>query len=84
MTWNHRIMVRDGQYAVYDVYYGDDGKIMAFSEDPIPLTEESLEELAETFLRYQRALNEPVLDYREWESELARGIASDPGSRDLP
>ena len=47
MTWNYRVMVRDGRYAVYSVYYADDGHISGWSEEPMSPNAESVEELGE-------------------------------------
>ena len=73
MTWNYRVMHRDGRYAVHSVYYGDDGRITDWSAEPMQLTAESVEDLAEEFERFRRALSEPVLDY-----ETGRCSASEP------
>jgi len=64
MSWNDRLMVRDGRrYAVHAVYYADDGRIFGWSAEPMSLTGESTEELGEELERFRRALSEPVLDY---------------------
>ena len=70
--WNYRVMLKDGQYAVHEVFYGDDGRITGYTEEPVYPTAESPEELVEEFERYRRALGEPVLDYDAEEAEAAR------------
>lgn len=63
MTWNYRVMVREGRYAVHAVYYADDGRIRSWSAEPMGLSGESVEDLGEELERFRRALREPVLDY---------------------
>lgn len=63
MTWNDRVMVRDGRYAIHAVYYADDGSISNWSAEPMSLNGASLEELSEELERFRRALSVPVLDY---------------------
>lgn len=68
MTWNYRVMLRDGSYAVHSVYYADDGRVISWSVEPALLIGESVEELGEELERFRRALCEPVLDYKAPES----------------
>jgi hypothetical protein len=68
MTWNYRIMVRGGRYAVHAVYYADDGRIANWSAGPMDLSGESVEELSEELERFRRALSLPVLDYDALET----------------
>jgi ferric-dicitrate binding protein FerR (iron transport regulator) len=56
MTWNYRVVVKDGQFAVYEVFYDSAGRIQAFTEGPVFPRADSLEELVEEFERYRRAL----------------------------
>jgi hypothetical protein len=67
MNWNYRVMFRDGQHAVHEVFYGDDGAVQGFTEHPVFPRGESLTDLVEDLERYQRAISEPVLDYAELE-----------------
>ena len=69
---NYRVIVHDGQYAVYEVFYADDGRIVGYTQDPVFPRAESLEELAVELRRYEAALNEPPLDYAEQQSEAER------------
>lgn len=63
MTWNYRVMIRDGCYAVHAVYYADDGRITNWSAEPMVLSGESVEDLSQELERFRRALSEPMLDY---------------------
>lgn len=66
MTWNYRVVrTTDGEeesFAIYEVYYDDDGRPEARTEDPVHPSGETLEELAEDFTYYQAALSQPMLD----------------------
>lgn len=66
MTWNYRV-VRTTQgdeewFAIYEVYYDDDGRPEARTEEPASPAGETLEELQEDLQWYLRALQEPVLE----------------------
>jgi hypothetical protein len=65
MSWNYRMMNRAGVFAVYEVYYHDDGTVNGYSAAPVCPEEESVEDLAEHLERYCAALKEPVLEYKE-------------------
>ena len=49
-------------YAIHEVYYGEDGKIKGWTEEPIRIMEESLEDLKATLQRLSESFNNPVLD----------------------
>jgi hypothetical protein len=79
MTWNYRVMARAGRYAVYAVYYDDDGRIKYWSAEPMELSGETVEGLNEELERYRRALSEPVLDYDAPEprsTQTGEGVVS--------
>jgi hypothetical protein len=66
MTWNYRVVrITHGPeefFAIYEVYYGDDGRPKARTENPAHPAGETLEELAEDLTYYQAALQQPVLE----------------------
>lgn len=63
MTWNYRVMRCKGEFAIYEVYYNETGKICGYGEKPTFPRGESLEDLREDLLRYAEASEEPILDY---------------------
>ena len=69
--WNYRVIARDGECAIYEVYYDDEGNIEAFTENPVCPMGESLDELCQDLEYYQRALKQPVLDYAELSKQVA-------------
>jgi hypothetical protein len=52
MTWNYRIIHHDKDkhpyFAVHEVFYDDDGKIMSWTTDPINITGENKPDLIKT------------------------------------
>lgn len=72
MSWNHRIIrhieqrthMDDGiYYAIHEVYYDEDGKVNGWTEEPIRIMEESLDDLKVTLQRLIESLDKPVIDY---------------------
>jgi hypothetical protein len=69
--WNHRIirhiekithMDDSIYYAIHEVYYDEDGKVNGWTEEPIRIMEESLEDLKVTLQRLVESFDNPVLD----------------------
>lgn len=63
MAWNYRVVRQDDTYTIHEVYYDQEGRITAFSTNPVAPCGETLEELRVDMDRQRRALDEPVLDY---------------------
>jgi hypothetical protein len=64
MSWKYRVMNRDGELAIYEVYYDEDGCIQGHGADPDYPAGDTLEELRANLELYCAALNKPVLEYR--------------------
>ncbi len=75
MTWNYRIVHRvvkgEDIYAIHEAYYEGDKPISITLESVNPQGE-TLEELKDDFVYYLRALEEPVLEYADFETSDAR------------
>ena len=65
MTWNYRIIKKDGDYSIHEVYYTEDGKPEKVTKEPVAIVGDSLLELQEEFVHYLRALLKPVLNYED-------------------
>lgn len=63
MTWNYRVLryAQNGELGIHEVYYEDD-QITAWSVDPIPITGETIEELATELEHMARALQQRILN----------------------
>ena len=63
MTWNYRVMKRGDQYAIYEVFYNEDGTVKGYSAEPVCPKAETPDDLAAEVVRYAAALSEPALDH---------------------
>lgn len=67
MSWNYRVLKKkhaDGCfYDIHEVYYDDEGRPMACTEQPVSPRGESIEELLNDIRHYAKALQKPVIDY---------------------
>ena len=61
--WNYRVVFKDGAFAVHEVVYAADGKVVWFSADPVAPAGGSAEELAVDLRRMADALDYPPLDF---------------------
>ena len=68
MHWNYRA-VKDshGWISIREVYYGDEGEIVAWTESPISPGGETIGELIADYDRMEEVFSKPVLDERELE-----------------
>lgn len=74
--WNHRVMRRvftpagydeaTEWFTIHEVYYNFDGSVATFTKEGIRPHGESLEELKESIQMFQRALDQPVLEYGDY------------------
>lgn len=71
MSWNYRIVrsVHDGTeyFAIHEVYYDEDGKPWAATENASHPAGETLNEMRRDFGHYQRALSAPVLEMEDFK-----------------
>lgn len=70
--WNYRVMVKDGTFAVHEVVYAADGKVIWFSADPVAPTGGNGDELAVDLQRMAEALNYPPLDFAAMKQDAQR------------
>jgi hypothetical protein len=63
MTWNYRVMAKDGELAVHEVFYRADGSVEGWTENPVFPRATSLVELKAEMQRYAEALAKEVLPY---------------------
>ena len=69
--WNYRVILKDGQYAIHEVFYNDQGEAWTCTEDPVGVAGDTLAELAEDLEHYRQALDRPVLAYEDFPNEQA-------------
>jgi len=63
MTWNYRVVMKDGFFGIHSVHYDDNGKRTHVSVDPIFPFGDTEEELKLDFEYFKLAFDSPVLDY---------------------
>ena len=68
MSWNYRVMKKDGCLGVHGVYYDEHGNIEGMDQDPNGPTGESLDHLKTTLELMLEALEKPILDYKEFDT----------------
>lgn len=63
MTWQYRVMNRDGELAIYEVYFYEDGRIQGYGPAPTYPAGETIEELQKNCEMYLTALAKPIINY---------------------
>lgn len=69
MNWNYRVIVKDAEYGIYEVYYEDSGSVCGLSESSVVPVAGDLIELRERLQTIADALNDSVLRYEDIASE---------------
>jgi len=72
MYWNYRVVVKDGNCSIYEVYYDDNGRIEAFTEEPVGPSGESLEELRQDLEYFIYPPTTTLTWANRWDHVLAR------------
>jgi hypothetical protein len=76
-TWNYRVILKDGQYAIHEVFYNDQCEPWACTKEPVGAAGDTLAELIEDMEHYLRALKRPVLAYENFPNERAAPESGD-------
>ncbi len=61
--WNYRVVQRDDQFAIHEVFYANDGSVQSMTAGPVFPRAETLVDLREELERYRSALDNPTLTY---------------------
>ena len=88
MTWNYRVVHRvindEEVYAIHEAYYDGD-KPISITEESVNPQGETLEELKRDFVYYLKALEQPVLEFADFDTSdsrrpgsAARGFSPEP------
>ena len=65
MTWEYRVMRKEDELAIYEVYYDKDGRLKGYSASPSFPAGETLDELAANCRLYLDAINKPILEHKD-------------------
>ncbi len=71
MAWEYRVLLKNGAFAIHEVYYAENGEIEFWTENPVQPGGESLSELKRDLEFYRIALRKPVLRYDQDKNVLA-------------
>lgn len=63
MHWNYRIVIKNGNMGIHEVYYDEHGEPSSVSEDSVVPVASDIEELQDILDRLRRATREPALAY---------------------
>ncbi|WP_093136208.1 hypothetical protein [Variovorax sp. OK605] len=63
MTWEYRVLDRDGELAIYEVHHDEHGRVQGYGADPTFPAAATLEELRVNCDLYLAALDKPILKY---------------------
>ena len=61
MTWNYRILKIGDEFGMHEIFYDEAANAISFTEQKVSPRGCSLDEFHADFLRFQDALNKPVL-----------------------
>lgn len=65
MTWNHRVVRKQGLLQVYEVYYDELGRPASVTETAVSPMGDNLQELASEIKAFAKALSKPILDFEK-------------------
>ena len=68
------MILKNGRYAIHEVYYDEEGEPWTCSEEPVCPKGKMLEALREELEHYQRALEWPVLEYTDLVPDYYSGL----------
>ena len=68
MSWNYRVVKKDGMYAIHEVYYSD-GKVVGITEDGVAPTGETKLEVVEDLVRMLQDCKSEIVDYEDFASK---------------
>ena len=72
-TWNYRVVKRTTEhetfYAIYEVYYDEEGNVIACTVNPVPCFGEDLSELEAAHVLMAEAFSKPTLNYDDIGNE---------------
>ena len=65
MTWNYRVVKKNGYLGIHEAYYDDSGKIRSLSIEPVSNVYDDLKELKTNLELMMDALEEGVIDFEQ-------------------
>lgn len=68
MSWNYRVVKKDGMYAIHEVHYSD-GEIIGITEDAVAPIGETKSEVVEDLVMMLQDCKSEVVDYEDFASK---------------
>ena len=68
MSWNYRVIEKDGGFGVHGAYYDEHENITGIDQDPNVPIGETVDQLRTTLELMLEALKKPILDYKEFDT----------------
>lgn len=65
--WNHRVIEKDGYYAIHEVYYNDNGNVEGRTKNAVTVGGESIEDLRTVLEQMLGALDKAVIRVKQEE-----------------
>jgi hypothetical protein len=69
---NYRVIRREGQYSIHEIFMSDDGRIVGYSQDASSPAADTIDDLKKSVEQLKSALSQPVLEHSELESEAEK------------
>jgi len=77
MTFNYRVIKREGILEIHEVYYNDKGEIEFWDESPSWPIGNDIKELLEDLSKYESATELPILDEDEMLNDIKSRIEAE-------
>jgi hypothetical protein len=62
-SFGYRVVRKDGELAIYEIFYDQDGQIASFVMTPLSPATQTIDDLRHELEEMVRALDTPILEY---------------------
>ena len=69
MTWNYRVVRKNGELGIHEAYYDETGRVHSLSLDPVSNTYDTLPELNTDLELMLEGLDDSIINYEDLASE---------------
>jgi hypothetical protein len=67
MTWNYRLVKKDGLIGIHSAYYNSKKEVASLSVDPEYLSADDADDLKSALQKVMKAFDSPVIDYNTFK-----------------
>lgn len=73
--WNYRVLVTDHgnaehEFAIHEVYYDENEKPIAFTEQPVPVSADNADDLVWVMRQFEKACSKPFLSVKNFPQKV--------------